>query len=1482
MEAFSASAWQDKVAAYTAVEEFVANNDGPLPRETVDAIFSFVAAKSRGYKDSNFNLANATLAIVQALAGNGPNFTPGHAVVVIEAIAPKFGARKVDANVVATMEAFCQHFDGGPRIVVGAIPGALAKTRSPVALAACFDYLALVVDTRGAINVDCQAILAFLNGAGPAAGLKSSNRTVAPKARAVLATIYNQLGPKFENYVKSQVSDAALMKALEADFAAKGFDAAKAQQFKQAAAAAAGGGGGAAAAGAGDLEVPRADLVSMLPTNINKQLNDTSTKTAWQVRSKALGQVAKTITAANNCIVLNKASADLLRILNERCTESNVNVKRVALTTTGAFLSSIEPAKRAKIGRLIVEGLMQSFADKKDAVRQSAVDAMKAFVADEDAGPGQLSAACFLQCFKSMSVVFAMPAFRATTLQWLQFCLESPAIVELRTQLVPLVPSLIACMCDRTSSVRSVAESILATIYGAAPKKAESAIRKVVQDLKPAEQRAVQAAIAKIKASGAANSTSKTSAKGGGSGGKKAAAAAADRPGAARGKRLPAPGARSVDRSAAAGGGGGAVGASKGGAGGGGGEEEDTRVLVECPARDRNRREKKYLKNKWIWDVSGAPRADFVAALRVDFEHYFNVGTGPEVVKLLFSAKDTDHCVGVKKLSACVRDFPRELMSVTDLVVKWVSYRMCLRDNTKAIQAMQTFVQRFFQMLINHSYEMADFEAQALLPFLCEKVGHRSDRFRTSYRAIMAQLRELYPVAKMAPFFIEALHSKSAKTHSECLEELGIMIRAAGNWKICGRRGIRSITERVGSSDVSTRTAAIGILYFVWKQFDFDWEDLKRVVGELSPKVLSLMQEKFRTLKAQDKGTKAGAMAGGSKIIATPNTIRGGGGRKAAAAAAAAGAAPNGAGGAADDDEFGSVFTLDVVTLSPSRAGDQGFAAAAASAATPAPGLSTKSMSFTAEKPRVLQPSSMLGVALDHIGQLAPAYGAVEAGARIEIADPSAHSRAVTAIKAMIDLAQIALGEPTDNADTLDFEQTDVVDVIRQQQAAIMDTLLGCVQAAGASPGVLDFRVLSLNLSVLMKLFGLPAFAEQTSTGQASRWLGLMVQLLTSPKIDVRNKTDDALCRAVNYLTAKMVDEAPLSSSMCAAYVLLATEDDTATTTTHSILLKHLEKIFKREDARGPAAAYDAVDVGALFRDMAEATPAQFANSIVQDVARTICRNLLAVRPDAVTAALPALGVTSAVGQTVRQLQQEIQSAVKRIDDAEYAEQVSSIVAAMLARDATPVDRKQGVAQLHQLQVDFPDRSVPDALPATGATEPFQNFIRGELATLAEAEASRATNVVHQGSLSLQSRLARMKQKYQISTGTGNGGGGGSEGLGNRQGATPPTARDAKENGALNANHEQRQQKATKMMNQTRDSLNKMRARLQKLKIGATPARPRQPNSNDDSSSASAAAAAAADAAGAGADDAGDRSASKPTVSNLRDRLKMWQAKHAS
>jgi hypothetical protein len=875
-------------------------------------------------------------------------------------------------------------------------------------------------------------------------------------------------------------------------------------------------------------------------------------------------------------------------------------------------------------------------------------------------------------------------------------------------------------------------------------------------------------------------------------------------------------------------------------------------------------------------------------------------------VKLLFGKRDTDHCQALNKLKMCIRDTPRELMSVTDLVLKWTTVRMCLRDNTSAIQAMQTFLKAFFQMLIDHAYELADFEAHSFLPFLVEKVGHRSDRFRTSYRNMFSQLRELYPIAKMAQFMIDSVHSKNVKTHCECLEELGVWIQdSGGNWKICGRRGIQTVTKKCGSKDVATRNAAIGIVYHVWKHFDFNWESLKRVVGDLTPKLKSLMQEKFRTLKLQDQSKGSTGMKQISKLMATPNTIRGGGARAREDASVnmcdTASTKINAT--SAVEKEFGDLFTLDMVTLSPatrpskSDNDDSSTQSDTKVIETPRNGTSSKSITFSVEKSSVLKPAAMLDVALGHMQELPPLYNSITENIRVEVAQPSVHSRGVTAIKLIVDMAQIAIAADSAEENSLNFDADEVVRVICENetdQGKIMKTLLDCVQAAVGSPAILDFRMLSLVMSALMKLFDVVPFAKHTTTQQMQQWLSIMVTLLTSPKINARNTTDDALCRAVNYLTVKMVAQAPLHTTLSAAYGLLSQRSDASPSSSqHSILLKVLEKVFKEQDAlilgtNSGHRPYDNVDVAALVRDMHTVTPHRdegcFANSIAEDVARTMFRNVLRS-----TCSLPSTGegnvliqaserqlpASSVLAHLIQDLQAEIiEAAPKAIGVEGFQSKVREIVEGMLTtKDA----QKQRVhlRDLHKLRLDHASHSISEALKTCSIEEPFQVYVVSELKCLAEKEAQTDPgHTVRQGSLSLQSRLAKMRAKYQLSNGT-------------TSILAASQCEASKENGAgmmtgdfisSQNGHQDRIGKesgvatmssgaSNRISQQSRESLSVMRARLQKIQMGATP---RKKKTFVGSKSI----------AGGSIQKSGNKgSTSRTTVNNLKHRLEMYKKK---
>ena len=71
-------------------------------------------------------------------------------------------------------------------------------------------------------------------------------------------------------------------------------------------------------------------------------------------------------------------------------------------------------------------------------------------------------------------------------------------------------------------------------------------------------------------------------------------------------------------------------------------------------------------------------------------------------------------------------------------------------------------------------------EAVSFIPYLVNKVGDPKDQVRSSIRTMMKLFRQVYPVSKLCPYILEGVQSKNAKQRTECLDEVGSLIREYG------------------------------------------------------------------------------------------------------------------------------------------------------------------------------------------------------------------------------------------------------------------------------------------------------------------------------------------------------------------------------------------------------------------------------------------------------------------------------------------------------------------------------------------------------------------------------------------------------------------------------------------------------------------------------------------------------------------------------
>ena len=108
---------------------------------------------------------------------------------------------------------------------------------------------------------------------------------------------------------------------------------------------------------------------------------------------------------------------------------------------------------------------------------------------------------------------------------------------------------------------------------------------------------------------------------------------------------------------------------------------------------------------------------------------------------------------------------------------------------------------------------MHDLEAVCFIPYLVNKVGDPKDQVRAGIKTMFKSIYQVYPASKFAPFLMDGIKHKNAKQRTECLDELGWMIRNHGMTVLqqpaaCLKEMAKSISDR----DNSVRNGALNAI----------------------------------------------------------------------------------------------------------------------------------------------------------------------------------------------------------------------------------------------------------------------------------------------------------------------------------------------------------------------------------------------------------------------------------------------------------------------------------------------------------------------------------------------------------------------------------------------------------------------------------------------------------------------------------------------
>ncbi|KAJ3398578.1 Microtubule-associated protein, microtubule dynamics during spindle orientation [Chytriomyces hyalinus] len=812
LKEFSDSNWKVRLAACHAFLETLKSGSGPADAEAIVRFFS----KSPGWKESNFQVMTAIMAIFDHLAKEC-NASKASLSIVIPALAEKLGdakLKKVTGDVFGT---FAER--ASLQFVLFHLYDPLNKAKSPKVVADGLIWIhQSIMDFGIAGGLDIRALVDFVKGT-----LSNTNAAVRGNAVIVLGGLRMYVGPEVRTFLGDL--SGQLLAVIDAEFEKVAGRAAPAPTRVIAVDPAAGG----SSADPMDSLFPRVDLM----TRVTPELLEKMGHAQWGQRKEALEELAAIIESTNKRLKPN--IGEVPSALKARLNDSNRNLGILAVEVCGNLAAAVGKPFSKHAGNLIGP-MAVLLGDQKVHVRTAAINALE-----------NVHGACGVDVFigPSATVLVAdQPNLRKDLLKFLGDKLEAQKAAGSIPKMEELLKPILMCLQDKNSDVRKNASVVLAFV-------AEDVGITYVQDR--AGDWYNGSALASIKpyfaplqdlVKGGGPSSPKASS------GSKKAGGASDNGGAAstglprglksqpstaaglkkRPTTMPPP-----SKSAAA--------ASPTPT-----SSESIPVLTSDLRMKEQRAGQDRGMTKWTFE---APRKDLVDFLSEQCSANFSDG----IVALLFSTdhyKEKDFLQGLSLLDDSVvaanrsgdPDLKARFVANCDLVLKYLTIRFFDTNTSMLIKGLE-LVEHLFTLLEEEGVVLSEYEAGSFFPFFITKVGDNKETMRLKVRSIFKQVPKIYPPSKFFSHLLNALTSKNSRTRTECLEELGDLIKKNGMSVCVPSKALPIIAAQISDSDAKVRNAALGT---VTNAYMLLGDAVYKLLGRINDKDKSLLEEKVKRL----------------------------------------------------------------------------------------------------------------------------------------------------------------------------------------------------------------------------------------------------------------------------------------------------------------------------------------------------------------------------------------------------------------------------------------------------------------------------------------------------------------------------------------------------------------------------------------------------------------------------------------------------------
>ena len=210
---------------------------------------------------------------------------------------------------------------------------------------------------------------------------------------------------------------------------------------------------------------------------------------------------------------------------------------------------------------------------------------------------------------------------------------------------------------------------------------------------------------------------------------------------------------------------------------------------------------------KWQFQT---PRGEFVELLK---EQMTVANFNRTLMTQMFHSDFKQHLKAIETLSKYIDEDLEGLIANLDLLLKWVTLRFFETNPAVLLKALE-YLNGVFTTLADDSYSLHEIEAVSFIPYLVNKVGDPKDQVRNSIRTMFKRLRQVYPVSKLCPLIMEGIKSKNSKQRTECLDDIGNMIKDYGINVLqpSPATSMKEMAKQIAEKDSKVRDAAINAL----------------------------------------------------------------------------------------------------------------------------------------------------------------------------------------------------------------------------------------------------------------------------------------------------------------------------------------------------------------------------------------------------------------------------------------------------------------------------------------------------------------------------------------------------------------------------------------------------------------------------------------------------------------------------------------------